>query len=144
MLKMVTLVLVVFTMAGFNPPITTQINRAHDKWLQERYFEALSIKEGMTRAELLEVFRMDGGLQAFLPTRYVLRSSNFIKVDVEFEVPAGVTGTVVPEDLRDEMAAIARDSAGTSGTKRKYQLVANEKLKIKTISKPYVEQFNYD
>ena len=73
MLKMVILVFLVFITAGFDSPITTQTNRAHDKWLQERYFEALSIKEGMTRAELLEVFRMDGGLQPFLPTRYVLR-----------------------------------------------------------------------
>ena len=89
MLKIVTLLFLIFTTAGFDLPITTQTSRAHDKWLQERYFEALSIKEGMTRAELLKVFRMDGGLQSFLPTRYVLRNSNFIKVDVEFEVLHG-------------------------------------------------------
>lgn len=143
MLKMVILVFLIFTTFGFGIPAPTQTNRAHDKWLQERHFEALSIKEGMTRAELLKVFRMDGGLQSFLPTRYVLRRSNFIKVDVEFEVPAEVIGKVVPEDLRNEMEVINGNSASTSAPEN-YHFVANEKLKIKSISRPYLEQFNYD
>jgi hypothetical protein len=73
-----------------------QSDRNHDQWLQERYFEAISIKEGMTRAELLKIFRMDGGLQLLLPTRYVLKSSSLIKVDIEFDVPTG--SKVLPED----------------------------------------------
>jgi hypothetical protein len=93
-------------------------DRLHDQWLQERYFEAASIKAGMTRADLIEVFRMDGGLQLSLPTRYVLKRSNLIKVDVEFEIPAGAGSKVVPE--------------------------ANDKLKIKSISRPYVEPFITD
>ena len=111
-----------------------QPDRNHDLWLQERYFEATSIKEGMTRAELLKIFRMDGGLQTLLPTRYVLKSSSFIKVDVEFDVPTG--SKVLPEDLRFEMDSLKESS--------KYQFVSNDKLKIARISRPYVEPFSFD
>jgi len=107
-------------------------DRSHDQWLQERYFEATSIKEDMTRADLVKIFRMDGGLQPFLPTRYVLKSSSLIKVDVEFDVPEG--GKVLPEDLRFEMDDL----------KDQFQFVSNDKLKIKRISRPYVEPFSYD
>lgn len=111
-----------------------QPDRNHDQWLQERYFEATSIKEGMTRADLLKIFRMDGGLQPLLPTRYVLKSSSFIKVDVEFDVPTG--SKVLPETLRFEMDSLNESS--------KYQFVSNDKLKIARISRPYVEPFSFD
>lgn len=107
-------------------------HRSHDQWLQERYFEATSIKEGMTRADLVKIFRIDGGLQPFLPTRYVLKSSSLIKVDVEFDVPEG--SKVLPEDLRFEM----------NDLKDQFRFVSNDKLKIKHISRPYVEPFSYD
>lgn len=143
MLKTITLVILIFTTSGFGTSTPTQTNR-HDEWLQKKYFEALSIKEGMTRAELLKVFRMDGGLQSLLATRYVLKGSNFIKVDVEFEVPAGMKGYVVPEDLRHEMEISDGNSASKRAAQEKYYFVANEKLKIKSISRPYLEQFLYD
>ena len=98
----------------------------HDQWLQQRYVEATSIKEGMTRADLLKAFEMDGGIQLMLPTRYVLKNSNLIKVDVEFDVPVG--NRIIPEDMRFGR----RDSDG-------FQFVSNEMLKIKRISKPYLE-----
>jgi hypothetical protein len=107
-------------------------DRSHDQWLQERYFEATSIKEGMTRADLVKIFRMDGGLQPMLPTRYVLKSSSFIKVDVEFDVPEG--DKAVPEDLRFEMDYL----------KEGFRYISNDMLKIKRISRPYVEPFSFD
>lgn len=109
-----------------------QARRSHDQWLQERYFEAISIKEGMTRADLVKIFRMDGGLQPFLPTRYVLKSSSVIKVDVEFDVPEG--SKLIPEDLRFEMDYL----------KEGFRYISNDKLKIKSISRPYVEPFSFD
>ena len=108
-----------------------QTDRNRDQWLQQRYFEATSIKEGMTRADLVKVFRMDGGLQPGLPNRYVLKSSNLIKVDVEFDVPVG--SRIIPEDLRFEW-----------GSETNVQFVSNDKLRIKHISKPYLEPFNLD
>jgi hypothetical protein len=121
---------------GLTPTSPPQSDRLHDQWLQERYFEATSIKEGMTRSDLLKVFRMDGGLQPFLATRYVLKASNFIKVDVEFDVPIDAKGKILPEDLRHEME--------NSSAKENYRFVTNEKLIIKSISRPYLEQFAYD
>jgi hypothetical protein len=103
-----------------------QTDRNHDQWLQQRYVEATSIKEGMTRADLLKTFQMDGGLQALLPARYVLKNSNLIKVDVEFDVPLG--SRIVPEDIRFGRS----ESEG-------FQFVSNDTLTIKRISKPYIE-----
>jgi len=103
-----------------------QTDTNHDQWLQQRYVEATSIKEGMTRADLLKVFTMDGGLQLLLPTRYVLKNSNLIKVDVEFDVPLG--NRIAPEDMRFGRS----ESEG-------FQFVSNDMLRIKRISKPYIE-----
>jgi hypothetical protein len=136
---------VLTVVVGFGLPRPTQPELSHDEWLRERYFEATSIKEGMTRADLIKVFGMDGGLQpAGVPTRYVLKSSNMIKVDVEFELPEGAKGKIVPEDLRNETESPSFDADGKPVSGGNYQLVPNEKLKIKSISKPYVEQFNAD
>lgn len=104
-----------------------------NRWLRERYVEATSIKEGMTRADLIKVFQIDGGMQRLLPTRYVLKGTGLIKVDVEFEVPS--SGRIVPEDLRFEWLNLDHSDI---------QFVSNEKLKIKQISKPYLEPFNLD
>lgn len=104
----------------------------------DKYSEAISIKEGMTRADLIKLFEADGGIQhRFLPSRYVLKSYNLIKVDVEFEAPENAKGRITPEDLRYEVEATA-DSDSKSSAKD-YQFVPNEKLKIKRISKPYLE-----
>ena len=93
-----------------------QSKQTHDKWLEERYKEATSIKEGMTVAELRRMFTEDGGLQ-FSPTvRYVLRSCAWIKIDVEFDFPKGA----------------------------KHQFPPAGQLKIKKISKPYLEKVMYD
>jgi len=114
---------------------TSPSQREHDKWLQAKYSEAISVKVGMTRADLLKLFRMDGGLQPLgIPTRYVLRGTTLIKVDVEFEKPSDSKKVVVPEDLKPE----------TEGEPERYQIVPNEELKITAISKPYLEPFDYD
>lgn len=127
LLSVVCALLTISSTSGLPPSF-----QSHDQWLQERYFEATSIKEGMTRADLVKIFGIDGGLQPFLPTRYVLKSSSFIKVDVEFDVPEG--SKVIPEDLRFEM----------DYSKEGFRYISNDKLKIKRISRPYVEPFFYD
>jgi hypothetical protein len=67
-----------------------------------------------------------------------------IKVDIEFDVSEGARGKIIPEDLRYEMESSGYDSEGRAVEREKYQYVANEKLKIRSISKPYIEHFNYD
>lgn len=86
----------------------------HCLWLSDRLEEATSIKPGMSKADLTKVFMEDGGLQHFQPQRYVLRSCTLIKVDVTFEGP----------DIR----GVTLDSA----------------LKVKSISKPYLEPMFMD
>jgi hypothetical protein len=88
----------------------SQSEREHNEWLQAKYSEATSVKVGMTRTDLLKVFEMDGGLQSVPATRYVLRGTTLIKVDVEFEKPTN----------------------------------SNDELKIKSISKPYLEPIFVD
>jgi hypothetical protein len=108
--------------------------RQYDEWLQAKYTEATSVKVGMTRADLIKVFRIDGGLQQMIPTRYVLKGTSLIKVEVEFEKLPDSKKVLVPEDLKYE----------TEEERERYQYIPNDQLKIKTISTPYLEPFNYD
>jgi hypothetical protein len=96
---------------AYSWPRASQSERNCDQWLQERYREAASVKVGMTRAELKKVFSEDGGLQPIPANRYVLKSSNLIKVDVQFESPADTNYRNAPDDH----------------------------VHIKSISKPYLE-----
>jgi hypothetical protein len=93
-----------------------QAERTHDQWLRERYEESTSVKAGMTRADLKKVFSEDGGLQSVPAYRYVLKSNGMIKVDVEFEFPAGMNSRTAPDEL----------------------------VHIKSVSKPYLEQMYLD
>jgi hypothetical protein len=86
------------------------------EWLEERYKEATSVRAGMSRAELMRVFEEDGGLQRIPASRYVLRSCRMIKVEVEFDVKYG----------------------------QAYKEKPDAQLKIKAISKPYLEYMDTD
>lgn len=141
MSKLVLLIICsIFTISLFNSFHPAQSEQSHRQWLQDRYFEAVSIKEGMSRADLLKLFEMDGGIQLMLPERYVLKSCGLIKVDIKFDVPNEAKTKIIPEDLRFEMASPTIDLEGKpSSTKEDIQFVPNEKLKIKTVSRPYIE-----
>ena len=91
--------------------LSSRGERAHERWLMERYEEATSVKAGMTRADLKKVFAEDGGLQSIPARRFVLKGSGLIKVDVEFELPAGTNERTAPD----------------------------ESVRIKSVSKPYLE-----
>ena len=68
---------------------------------------------GMTRAELLKVFRTEGGLSNGLERRFVSRECAYFKVDVEFEA-VGRPGhdsdgrVTVEEDPRDIIVEVSR------------------------------------
>ncbi len=110
-----TLVMTGKTMAQAQRP--TDESAKHYLWLSDRLQEAESIKPGMTKADLLKVFFPDGGLQHFQPQAFVLRSCNMIKVEVTFDLPEGASPGNLPP--------------------------ASE-LKIKSISKPYLEYMHAD
>jgi hypothetical protein len=72
-----------------------------------------SIRPGMTRAQLLTIFTVKGGLSDGLPRTYVSRECGYFKVDVEFEPvgrPARDKDGRVPvvEDNRDVIVRISR------------------------------------
>lgn len=69
---------------------------SHTEWLARAQREMATIKPGMTRADLLNVFQEEGGLSTRTQRRYVYRGSLYIKVDVTFEAVA------VPGDKRTE------------------------------------------
>jgi hypothetical protein len=77
-------------------------------WLRHRMDEAYSIHVGMSRADLLKVFNIDGGLQRIPPRRYSLPRCDMIKVDVEFELPQGASRNKLPADNELKISAISK------------------------------------
>jgi hypothetical protein len=64
----------------------TEAESEHSKWVAKGLREMQAIKPGMTREELLKVFREEeGGLSNRSQQRYVYRDCPYIKVDVRFE-----------------------------------------------------------
>jgi len=99
----------------------------HCRWLAERLDEANSIKEGMTRTDLLKTFVPDGGLQRLLPETYVLRSCSLIKVRVTFALPKGMS---------DKDATRLMPFGDTS----QRDVAINSEIKIVSVSTPYLER----
>jgi len=58
-------------------------DQAHLRWLSETLTSVQAIKAGMTRRDLLTIFKQDGGLQVG-PEKYVYKQCPIIKVDVTF------------------------------------------------------------
>jgi hypothetical protein len=95
----------------------SQRSQEHTEWIAKSLREMEKIRVGMTRADLLKVFTIEGGLSTGLNRRYVYRECPYIKVDVEFE-PVGRP---------------ARDAQG------RVTLIEADGDVIKGISKPYLE-----
>ena len=108
--------LLIFSAAATYSPGQVATSQSPDQWLQDKYREATSIKAGMSREDLLKVFMEDGGLNTIPATRYVLRSCHMIKVDVAFDTEYG----------------------------QAYKEKPDRELKIKQISKPYLENMFID
>ena len=60
----------------------------HTAWIATSLKEIESMRVGMTRDDLLKVFKEEGGISTRTWRRYVYRDCKYIKVDVEFE-PVG-------------------------------------------------------
>ena len=83
----------------------SQDAKTHCEWIAQSLREMETIKVGMTRADLLRVFREEGGLSTRTQRQYVYRESLYIKVAVEFE-PVETTG-VFPENGKDKIVRIS-------------------------------------
>ena len=63
---------------------------AANAWLESRMKEAKSVCVGSTYADVVKVFKRDGGLSTVTSHRFVLILCPFVKVDVEFEQTEGL------------------------------------------------------
>jgi hypothetical protein len=85
----------------------------NEDWVRDVFAKMETIRPGMTRAELLKVFRTEGGLSNGLKRRFVSRECAYFKVDVEFEA-VGRPGhdsdgrVTVEEDPRDIIVRLSR------------------------------------
>jgi len=57
----------------------------HAAWIGRVLEQMLTIKPGMTRSRLLEVFTTEGGIGTGLQRKFVSRECPYIKVDVRFD-----------------------------------------------------------
>lgn len=85
----------------------------HAAWVANVLARMETIKPGMTRKDLLVVFRTEGGLSTGLRRTFVSRDCSYFKVDVQFEAvgrpdrdPDG--GVTLNEDARDVVTQISK------------------------------------
>lgn len=79
----------------------------HTEWIARSLKEIESVKVGMRRADLLRVFKEEGGISTRIWRRYVYRDCPYIKVDVEFE-PVGEPENKVSQSPRDKITKISK------------------------------------
>ena len=92
--------LLVIIVPRIYPQTQTANDQAHQQWLEERYREAISIKPGMSRADLLKLFDEDGGVQMIAATRYVLKSCRLIQIEVKFNAYGADFRAIPARDLK--------------------------------------------
>lgn len=80
------LILMAFVLVASSASLAqSQNSESHTEWITRSLKQMKSVKVGMSRAELLQVFKEEGGLSTRFWRRYVYRDCPYIKVDVEFE-----------------------------------------------------------
>jgi hypothetical protein len=63
----------------------SQIDQVHAKWIDHVMRSISTIKPGMTRKDLYDVFREEGGISFRTQKTYVHKHCPYIKVDVDFD-----------------------------------------------------------
>jgi hypothetical protein len=94
------LAVLVLTFSFVTPLIGDEKQQTHEQWLLDRIQEAASIKEGMSRTDLLKTFDQEAGFQPVPGNRYVLKNCLYIKVNVEFVVPSNYSSSTPDKDLK--------------------------------------------
>jgi len=99
--------------------------QGHDVWLAHLMEKMETIKPGMTRWDVLKVFRAEGGVPAPTPTglqrsRFVSQDCPYFKIDVEFK-PVGpnlgynLSGFLI-EDNRDVIVKVSKPYVQSTAT----------------------------
>ena len=78
----------------------------HQQWLTTAMKEMQTVRPGMTRADLLKVFRGEGGLSTRRSRRYVYHGSPYIKVNVDFDPVGNADG--LSEQPDDKIVKISQ------------------------------------
>lgn len=76
---------------GMNPQLWRVVHHQeqppnHTQWVAEVLKQIETVKPGMTRKQLDDVFRTEGGLSTVHQRTYVTRACRYFKVDVEFRI----------------------------------------------------------
>jgi hypothetical protein len=87
--------------------------QAHEVWVGHALEKMETIKPGMTRDDLLKVFRTEGGLSTGLHRTFVSQDCAYFKVDVDFRAVGrpdrDSDGRVtLEEDARDIIVQVSR------------------------------------
>jgi len=99
--------LVTFVSATAILPTESCGENEHTKWIAKSLKEIESVKVGMTRHDLLLLFKEEGGISTRTQRRYVYRDCPYIKVDVEFE-PVGEPENKLSQSPRDKIIKISK------------------------------------
>ena len=89
-----------------------QINKAQNqncecRFIVESLKEMNEIKAGMTRKNLLDKFKTEGGISTRTSSRYVYKKCDYIKVDVKFKPVADERNNSI-ESPNDEIVKISK------------------------------------
>lgn len=88
-----------------------QTAQDHVTWVSHTLEKMETVKPGMTRWDLLKVFRAEGGISTGLRQTFVSQDCPYFKVDVEFKSGAGPDkpGVVMlPQDNRDIIVKVSK------------------------------------
>ena len=98
----------------------------HEVWLTQLTAKMETIKPGMTRWDVLKIFRTDGGppirkdgrLPTLLRQTFVSQDSPYMKIDVEFEPFTRVNGLrgFLLEDNRDVIVKVSKPYVQSAAT----------------------------
>jgi hypothetical protein len=92
-------------------PRQAQIDGEHRQWIDQVLQSIATIRPGMIRKNLSNVFEEEGGLSTRTQRKYVYKGCPYIKVDVEFSpVEAAVDGNANRHDESpdDKIVKISR------------------------------------
>jgi hypothetical protein len=106
-LMLLTVSIVIAFTAFIRSPAQSQDPKNHSEWIAKSLNEMQTIKVGMTRSELLKVFKEEGGISNRAWRRYVYRECSYIKVDAEFE-PVEEPQDKLTQHPNDKIAKISK------------------------------------
>jgi hypothetical protein len=109
-------IIVIGGFASFRPTksaSTEPCAQDHEVWLTHDLEKMNAIKPGMTRGDLLKVFRTEGGLSTGLRRTFVSRDCPYCKVVVEFKPVARADSDnpgfmISPADNRDIIVKVSK------------------------------------